>query len=75
MNHQGLCPIRLAGTWKQDSTKAIPQLSTIVTHKDESSYFECPYQAKVMKMLDTVSKTVLCMDLFSYSMIGPESGG
>jgi len=56
--------MRFAGTWKQYSTKAIPQLTRITIHKGESLYLRCPYQAMVMKMFDTVSRAIVYMDSF-----------
>jgi hypothetical protein len=34
----------------------MPQLATITIHSGESLYFKCPYQAKVMKMLEMVRR-------------------
>lgn len=51
-------PIRLAGTWKQYSNSAIPQLKSItpineilLNHGYWTS-FKCPYQASVINMLE-----------------------
>jgi hypothetical protein len=55
--------MRFAGTWKQYSTKAIPQLTRITIHKGESLYLRCPYQAKVMKMFEIVSNKIVCIAL------------
>src|SRR6202048_3172957 len=54
-------PMRFAGTWKQYSKKAIPQLTKITFHKASCRYFKCPYQAKVMKILETVSNNIVRM--------------
>src|ERR1700730_3044554 len=51
-------PMRFAGTWKQYSKKAIPQLTKITFHKASLRYFKCPYQANVMKILETVSSSI-----------------
>src|ERR1700693_1471122 len=53
--------MRLAGTWKQYSKKAIIQLITITLNSGTSRYFRWPYQAKVMKMLETVSSAIVRM--------------
>src|SRR6185295_16449680 len=55
--------MRFAGTWKQYSTKAIPQLARITIHRGESLYLRCPYQAIVMNILDTVNRKIVCMKL------------
>jgi len=41
----------LAGTAKQYSMNAMPQLATITSHSGRSVNFRCPDQAKVMKTL------------------------
>jgi hypothetical protein len=51
--------MRLAGTWKQYSAKAISQLTIITVNKGALAYLRCPYQAKVMKMLDIRSRTTV----------------
>lgn len=54
-------PIRFAGTWKQYSKKAIPQLikmtpmSGRLENQDISLSRKCPYQASVIKMLEMTS--------------------
>jgi hypothetical protein len=60
-----LKPIRFAGTWKEYSNNAIPQLIKIIATRLKFlnqfiwPNFRCPYQAKVIKVLDTMrSKTV-----------------
>src|SRR2546423_15603726 len=50
-----LLPMRLAGTWKQYSTKAMSQLTRIASPMAERLKRRWPYQAKVMKTLETVS--------------------
>src|ERR1700680_3759733 len=57
--------MRFAGTWKQYSKKAISQLTTITLYSGTSRYFKCPYQAKVMKMLEMVSSAIAFMGPFS----------
>src|SRR5882724_333897 len=52
-------PMRFAGTWKQYSKKAIPQLTKITFHKASLRYFKCPYQANVMKTLETVNRRMV----------------
>src|SRR5208337_906320 len=54
--------MRLAGTWKQYSKKAIIQLITITFNNGTLRYFRWPYQAKVMKMLETVSRAIVRME-------------
>ena len=56
-------PIRFAGTWHKYSRKAIDQLNTItpINGKDANQLnycfnFKCPYQAKVMNILDITNK-------------------
>ena len=53
-----MCPQRLAGTAKQYSTKAMPQLATTTSHSGLSVNFRCPYQANVMKTLEINSRTM-----------------
>src|SRR6267143_2432993 len=48
-------PMRFAGTWKQYSKKAIPQLARITFQSASLRNFRWPYHAKVMKMLEMVS--------------------
>src|ERR1700681_2848895 len=54
-------PMRLAGTWKQYSKKAMPQLARITFHSASLRYFRWPYQAKVMKIFEIVSKRMVRM--------------
>src|SRR5262245_44874751 len=49
-------PRRLAGTWKQYSRKAIPQLASTTIQSGELLKLRCPYQAKVMKTLETMRR-------------------
>src|SRR5438034_8570661 len=51
--------MRFAGTWKQYSRNAIPQLARITFQRPSLRYFKWPYQAKVMKMFEMVSKTMV----------------
>src|SRR5260370_14476426 len=51
--------MRFAGTWKQYSKKAIPQLTMIAFHRASLRNFKWPYQAKVMKILETVSNRIV----------------
>ena len=56
--------MRLAGTWKQYSKKAMPQLMRITASSGQCpprKYRRCPYQAKVMNRLEMVSKTTVFM--------------
>ena len=47
--------MRLAGTAKQYSMKAMPQLARIASTMGEDLYLRCPYQANVMKTLEAKS--------------------
>src|SRR5450432_3514314 len=51
--------MRLAGTWKQYSKKAMPQLARITFQSASLRYFRCPYHAKVMKIFETVSRRIV----------------
>jgi hypothetical protein len=52
--------MRLAGTCRQYSKKAMPQLIKITFHKATLVNFRWPYQAKVIKMLEpSNNRTVL----------------
>src|SRR6266436_375157 len=52
-------PMRFAGTWKQYSKKAMPQLARMTFHKASLRYLRWPYQAKVMKMFERVSSRIV----------------
>jgi hypothetical protein len=52
-------PIRLAGTWKQYSKKAIPQLMSVTFHSCTFWYFKWPYHAKVIKILERIKNTMV----------------
>src|SRR5579863_1404837 len=52
-------PIRFAGTWKQYSKKAMPQLARMTFHSASLRYLRWPYQAKVIKIFETVSRTIV----------------
>src|ERR1039457_3974018 len=54
-------PMRLAGTWKQYSAKAMSQLMTMTLNRGAWRYFRWPYQAKVMKMLERVRNSIVVM--------------
>src|SRR4051794_4241882 len=45
-------PIRLAGTWKMYSKRAIPQLRAMAQIRGRFASFRWPYQAIVMKVLE-----------------------
>src|SRR5229473_2771058 len=51
--------MRFAGTWKQYSKKAIPQLTMITFQSASLRNFRWPYHAKVMKMFETVSNRIV----------------
>ena len=58
-------PMRLAGTWSKYSKIAIPQLiKAAMIHGFDRRLFRCPYRANVMKMLESVSRTIV------FKMIG-----
>ena len=56
-------PMRLAGTWKQYSKRAIPQLSRMMKIRLKRSSRDlkaiCPYQASVMKALEMTSRAMV----------------
>jgi hypothetical protein len=58
-------PMRFAGTWKQYSKKAIPQLTRITFQSAEVRYFKWPYQANVMKIFEMVRRTIVRTRVFS----------
>src|SRR5579872_2257592 len=51
--------MRLAGTCRQYSKKAIPQLARMTIHSGEARYLRCPYQAQVMKMLEPIRRRMV----------------
>src|ERR1041385_697473 len=53
--------MRLAGTWKVYSKKAIPQLISVTFHSGTFWYLRWPYQAKVIKMLEIKRKIIVSM--------------
>ena len=60
-----LKPIRLAGTWKKYSKSAIPQLINIMdtnvrfSNHFMSLNFKWPYQATVIKVLESTSRPIV----------------
>ena len=52
-------PILLAGTWKQYSKKAIPQLIIITFQSGESLNFKWPYQAKVINVFEMIRRNMV----------------
>src|SRR6266576_6617453 len=50
-------PMRFAGTWKQYSKNAMPQLAIITFGKASLRYFKWPYHAKVMKIFSRMVRT------------------
>src|SRR5579864_6785396 len=52
-------PSRLAGTWKQYSKNAMPQLMMITFHRATLRNFKCPYQANVMNMFEMVRRRIV----------------
>src|SRR5579859_3151510 len=51
--------MRLAGTWKQYSKNAMPQLARMTFQRASLRYLRCPYQAKVIKIFEMVSKRIV----------------
>ena len=51
--------MRLAGTVKQYSKNAIPQLINTAFQSVIDVSFKCQYQANVMKIFDTMSKPIV----------------
>src|SRR6266704_2098623 len=51
--------MRFAGTWKQYSKKAMPQLAKITFHSASLRNFRCPYHATVMKTFEMVSRRIV----------------
>src|SRR5260370_31764195 len=51
--------MRFAGTWKQYSKKAMPQLTAMTFHSASLRYLRWPYQAKVMKIFEMVSSRMV----------------
>jgi hypothetical protein len=52
-------PARLAGTMRQYSKNAIPQLTRITFHRATLVCLRWPYQANVMKILDKISSVIV----------------
>ncbi len=50
--------MRLAGTARQYSKKAIPQLISTISHIARCSTFNWPYQAKVMNTFEATSMRI-----------------
>src|SRR5436190_23918974 len=69
--------MRLAGTARQYSKKAMPQLIAITIHSGLAMPpFKCQYQAIVMKQLDSASRATVHMavDLFRLANDGARDG-
>lgn len=58
------CPILLAGTWKQYSKKAIPQLTRITIQRADDLNFRCPYQANVINTFEIVNIRIGKINLY-----------
>lgn len=60
-------PMRLAGTWKQYSNRAMPQLSSTMASMPKRSSLDLnamwPYQASVMKAFDKTSRATVAIPL------------
>src|ERR1700730_17466152 len=71
-------PMRFAGTWKQYSKNAIPQLARMTFHSGSLRYLRWPYQAKVIKIFDTIRSRMVRKgmspqrdrSLFTRSLVG-----
>src|SRR5579862_6076930 len=50
--------MRLAGTARQYSKKAMPQLTGMTSHSDALGNLSCPYQAKVMNTFEKHSRII-----------------
>ena len=50
--------MRLAGTARQYSKNAMPQLIGITIHSDVPGNLSCPYQAKVMNTFESSSSAI-----------------
>ncbi len=53
------CPVRLAGTIRQYSTNAIPQLITMTVIRAVDLNLRSPYQAKVMNTFDASNQPMV----------------
>src|ERR1039457_3165879 len=59
--------MRLAGTAKEYSSSAIAQETRIAFQSGQSwPYFKCPYQAKVMKIFEAISRKTVLIGLPSF---------
>src|SRR6266568_2035340 len=67
-------PMRLAGTWKQYSKKAISQLTKITFHRASLRKRRCPYQANVMKMLEMMRRTIVHINKLDAEWVGRVAG-
>src|SRR5665213_1450983 len=54
-------PMRFAGTCRQYSKNAMPQLMRMTFHSGTDLNLRCPYQAKVMKMFEPMSRRIVHM--------------
>ena len=67
-------PILLAGTWKQYSKNAIPQLTRIMLNSPRllnqfiCLNFRCPYHASVMKLFDRIKRAIVQTGLFIHTL-------
>src|ERR1700733_7766411 len=70
--------MRLAGTCRQYSKKAMAQLARIAFHSGESRNLRCPYQAQVMKMFEPISSNTVRIAALalcrSRAMVGEHAG-
>jgi hypothetical protein len=70
------CPSRLAGTWSGYSKNAIPQRTTAASSHDRpASNRRCPYQANVMKQLDSTSMMLVVRIVFMGPPAATLAGG
>lgn len=64
-------PMRLAGTCRRYSKKAIPQLSSAATYHGEAAWLRrWPYQAKVMNRLLAISRAIVARVAIGAIMVG-----
>jgi hypothetical protein len=55
--------MRYAGTWKQYSKKAMPQLARVTFQRASLRYLKWPYQANVIKTLEMSRRTMVLTEL------------
>ena len=61
---EAVCADAIAGTWKQHSNKAMAQLTRMTFQSASWRKRRWPYQAKIIKMLETMSR--MTVHIFRY---------